>query len=142
MPIFSAKKYDPAFTYYTTKKHAERTDQQKDKTRFLRNENDDLVYAKKIINNSFSRSISTNMPPTISTIMEAYIRLSPDLKSVFDPRERYCLPENNPDFVTRTCKNTGKYIKVGSILLEKYLDFLENESESQYKELNRLVFRL
>ena len=142
MPIFSAPKYNPLFYYFTNQKNSQFTQELDSKVRFLRNENDEFVYAKKITAPTPPMGTAPNKPPTVSTQIDLYIRLSPDLKNVFDTRERYCLPENRPDFITRTCKNPGRYIKVHKNIFEKYLDFLENESESQYKELNRLIFQL
>lgn len=142
MPIFSAPKHNPLFSYFTNTKNSQRTQEFDSKVRFLRNDNDEFVYAKKIITPTPPMGIAPNKPPTVSRQTDFYIRLSPDLKTVFDTRERYCIPENQPDFVTRTCKNPGQYVKVSNNIFEKYLDFLETESESQYKELNRLVFRL
>ena len=142
MPVFSAPKHSPFSEYYTNKKNSEYNQEFNSKVRNLRNNNDEFVYAKKIITPPPLSKLAPNKMPTVTNETDFFVRLSTNMKTVFDTREKYCLPENNPDFITRTCKNTGKYVKTSQYIFEKYLDFLENESESQYKELNRLIFRL
>ena len=72
------------------------------------------------------------------------VRLSPDLKMVYDPRVKYCIPDKRPDFVTRVCKDgeIPLFTKVNQSVFSKYILFLGNQSDSQYKECNRLVFGL
>jgi hypothetical protein len=140
MPIFSAPKNNPLAHYYTNSKNAEDTEVFNSKERNVRKKFDDLVYAKQVISRDSLIGLANNNFKNIS--MEFWVRLSSDRKKVFDTRVKYCLPENNPNFITKTCKNHGEFIQVNQQVFEKYLDFLDTESESQFKECNRLLFGL
>lgn len=135
MPIFSAPINNPLIHYYTNKKHAEDTED--DGRKFIRKECDDFVYAKKTIKID---PLTKLAPNNISGAnFQFLIRLSADRKRVFDPREKHCISEDVPDYVTRTCKNTGDFIQVNYNVFNMYLLFLSTESDSFYKECNRLL---
>lgn len=141
MAIFSQNTIRPAVEYYTNADHAE--DKGVDNI-YYRIKDDDFVYAKKIpsancIKNMMSANVGKN---TLS--YDFMVRLAPDLKTVYDPRIKYCIPDQRPDFVTRICKDGEKpmFTKVNESIFHKYLLFLGNQSDSQYRECNRLIFGL
>lgn len=140
MAIFSNTSSSPAVTYYTDISHSQ--DVNLDGDVHMRLENDDFVFAKRILQKESLGSIAKGkLPNNLTLTYDYFIRLAPDLKSVYDPRVKYCIPDNRPDFVTRVCKDGEKplFIKVNPAIFKKYLDFLHNHSESQFKECNRLV---
>lgn len=140
MPVFSQPKYNPHVTYYTISEYSEK---QSDEGYYLRNEFDDFVFAKKQTElQSVLQLASGKLPGKIQ--QEYYVRLSENLKTVYDPRVSYSLKENRADFVSKVCKDScsGKFVKVNYSIFTKYISFLQNKSESQFKECNRLVLGL
>jgi hypothetical protein len=141
MPVFSQPKYNPYITYYTTPQHSEKLSD--NEGYHCRNQLDNFVYAKKQTElQSVLQLASGKLPGKMQ--QEYYIRLSENLKTVYDPRSSYSLPENQADFVSKVCKDSGsgKFIKVNLSIFTKYISFLQNQSENQFKECNRLIMGL
>jgi|694.fasta_scaffold49143_1 hypothetical protein len=141
MAIFSREQLRSPVEYYTDSAHA---DNKGVDNIYFRIKDDDFVYAKKIPSESFLKQMMSNSPGKNPPSYDYMVRLSPDLKTVYDPRVKYCIPDNRPDFVARVCKNGEKplFTKVNESIFSKYLLFLGNQSDSQYRECNRLVFGL
>lgn len=129
--------------YYTDSNGAQESNIENN--RFYRKNDDNLVYAKKIVTMESLPYTNGSMQDLKNKPQYDYlIRLAPDLKRIFDPRVKYSIPEDRPDFVTRICKNGEKplFIKVNQAVFDKYLNFLYTYSDSIYKECNRLSFNM
>lgn len=138
MSVFSQQKSNPHVTFYTTKQHSEKLSDREGY--YCRNQLDDFVYAKKQTSvQSLIQLASGKLPGQMQ--QEFYVRLSQNLKTVYDPRPSYSLEENQADFVSKVCKDSGsgKFVKVNHSIFTKYLLFLQNQSENQFKECNRLI---
>jgi hypothetical protein len=140
MAIFSNKSSSPAITYYTDIDHSQ--DLNLDGDAHIRLQDDEFVFAKRVLQQESATALVTSkLPNKVKIVYDYFVRLAPDLKSVYDPRVKYCIPDTRPDFVTRVCKNGEKplFAKVNPAIFRKYLDFLHNHSDSQFKECNRLI---
>ena len=125
MTIFSNKKPN-TFYYYTTKEYSEGTD---DAGFYIRNQDDDYVYAKKALD---------YLPKDIRSMKKSfayYVRSGGG--KICDPRCIHSLPENKISHVDKVCKNTGKFIKVNQSAFLQYLEFLKLESDQHYKSACR-----
>lgn len=143
MSVFKHRLSNAVIQYFTDAKGAQESNVENN--RFYRNEDDHLVYAKKIISmESLPYIDPAQSQQKHKTQYDYLVRLAPDLKRVFDPRVKYSIPEDRPDFVTRVCKDGEKplFAKVNQLVFEKYLNFLLTYSDSLYKECNRLTFNL
>ena len=102
MAIFSQSTPQSPVEYYTDSAHAESRGVD---NIFFRTEDDDFVFAKKIPSQSFLKAMVSSKPFKDAPTYDYMVRLSPDLKKVYDPRVKYCIPENRPDWVTKVCKD-------------------------------------
>lgn len=140
MAIFNQTQFKAPVKYFTDGGHAE--DKDADNV-YYRHNDDEFVFAKMIPSDSFIRDMVSNAKVPKASY-DYMVRLAPDLKTVYDPRIKHCIPDKRPDFVTKICKDGEKplFTKVNESVFQKYLLFLGNQSDAQYKECNRLVFGL
>ena len=113
-------------TYYTTPEY----EQGQDSLGYsIRNQQDEYVFAKKILNSLGKSIVSENAGYNF------FIRI--DSNKVFDPRKIFSIPENKTSYIDRVCKGEEKWTKVPQTAFEKYLNFLKTENDQWLKETMR-----
>lgn len=113
-------------TYYTTPEYSQGQDSQGFS---IRNQQDEYVFAKKILN-SLGKSIVTD-----NVGYNFFIRI--DGNKVFDPRKIFSIPEHKTSYIDRVCKGDDNWAKVPQAAFEKYLNFLKTENDQWLKETMR-----
>lgn len=117
----------PAFITYYTKPEFE---QGKDPNgNSIRNQKDEYAFAKRLAD-SLGKSMTSN---TLS--YSYYIRV--DGQKLCDPRKIFSMPENKTNYIDRVCRGEDIWAKVPYSAFEKYLKFLQTDSDQWLKEAMR-----
>ena len=127
MSIFSTPTKNVMFLF-TTPEHEQKQDKQ---GYSLRTNDDDYVYAKKILNVP-TQYMDANRRPNLN--YSHFIRYHNN--TLYDPRTIHSIPENNTTFINEVCKDK-KWIQVDPQAFMKYLEFLKLGGDQHYKEAVR-----
>lgn len=117
----------PAFaTYYTRPEFEQKKDSQGNS---LRDQQDEYTFAKRL-SDSLGKSMTSNRMS-----YSYYIRV--DGQRICDPRKIFSIQETKTNYIDRVCRGEDIWTKVPQSAFEKYLKFLQTDSDQWLKEAMR-----
>lgn len=108
--------------YYTTYQYKEFSDEQEC---FRLSKDGDKVFAKSV-----KEKLNKNNPTQEVSQIKYYIRGN-NGKQLFDPFPKYSISDNKSSFIDKTCKSNQRFLEVSKSVFDKYVSFLNTES-NQY----------